>query len=131
MEAPGSTQIGAHEPGRLERDGGLYLAQPGSLHDNGTASTMTSIAEALEMMLPGCAAVPAVDSRRYAIAEASGRRIVEMVKEDLRPTRILTSHAFENAIRLSMALGGSTNVVIHLVAVAGRLAGPSTSTDSV
>src|SRR5262249_22729553 len=69
----------------------------------------------------GCATIPAVDSRRHAIAEASGRRIVEMVKEELRPTRILTPHAFENAIRLCMALGGSTNAIIHLAAIAGRL----------
>jgi len=73
------------------------------------------------MMLPGCASIPAADSRRQAMAEASGRRIVEMVKEELHPSRILTPAAFENAIRLCMALGGSTNAIIHLVAVAGRL----------
>ena len=87
----------------------------------GTASTMTSLAEALGMTLPGCASIPAVDSRRYAIAEASGRRIVEMVEEDLRPSRIMTIGAFENAIRVFAALGGSTNAVIHLSAMAGRL----------
>ena len=64
----------------------------------GTASTMTNLAEALGMTLPGCAAIPAPDSRRKAIAELSGRRIVEMVREDLRPSRILTRQAFENAI---------------------------------
>ena len=87
----------------------------------GTASTMTSLAEALGMTLPGCANIPAVDSRRYAIAELSGRRIVEMVAEDLRPSNILTREAFENAVTACMALGGSTNAVVHLIAIAGRL----------
>ncbi len=87
----------------------------------GTASTMTSLAEALGMTLPGCANIPAPDSRRLAAAEASGRRIVEMVYEDLRPSRILTPEAFENAVTVLMALGGSTNAVIHLIALAGRL----------
>jgi L-arabonate dehydrase len=90
----------------------------------GTASTMTSIAEALGMTLPGCASIPAVDSRRYAMAEASGRRIVEMAEEVLRPSRIMTPAAFENAIRVFAALGGSTNAVIHLSAIAGRLGIP-------
>lgn len=87
----------------------------------GTASTMTSIAEALGMTLPGCASIPAADSRRRTIAHESGRRAVELVKEDLRPSRVMSREAFENAIRTSMALGGSTNAVIHLCAIAGRL----------
>jgi L-arabonate dehydrase len=87
----------------------------------GTASTMTSLAEALGMTLPGCANVPAPDSRRLAMAEMSGRRIVEIVREDLRPSRIMTRAAFENAITVDMAIGGSTNAVIHLIAIAGRL----------
>lgn len=87
----------------------------------GTASTMTSMAEALGMTLPGCASIPAPDSRRLAIAEASGERIVEMVWEDLRPSKIMTREAFENAITVLMALGGSTNAVVHLIAIAGRL----------
>ena len=87
----------------------------------GTASTMTSLAEALGMTLPGCANVPAPDSRRLAMAELSGRRIVEMVREDLRPSRIMTRAALENAITVDMAIGGSTNAVIHLIAIAGRL----------
>ncbi len=86
----------------------------------GTASTMASMAEALGMTLPGSAAIPAVDARRYQLAEAAGRRIVEMVWEDLRPSRILTRPAFENAIRTDMAIGGSTNAVVHLLALAGR-----------
>jgi dihydroxy-acid dehydratase len=87
----------------------------------GTASTMTSLAEALGMTLPGCANIPAPDSRRLAIAEQSGRRIVAMVEEDLRPSRIMTRQALENAITVDMAIGGSTNAVIHLIAIAGRL----------
>jgi dihydroxy-acid dehydratase len=87
----------------------------------GTASTMTSLAEALGMTLPGCANIPAPDSRRLAIAEVSGRRIVEMVAEDLRPSHILTRQALENAITVDMAIGGSTNAVVHLLALAGRL----------
>ena len=86
----------------------------------GTASTMASMAEALGMMLSGGAAIPAVDARRYQLAEASGRRIVDMVCEDLTPSRILTREAFENAVRTDMAIGGSTNAVVHLLAIAGR-----------
>ncbi len=95
----------------------------------GTASTMTSLAEGLGMTLPGAAAIPAVDSRRMAIAEQSGKRIVQMVEEDLRPSQIMTGPAFENAITLDMALGGSTNAVIHLLAIAGRLDVPLTLDD--
>ena len=87
----------------------------------GTASTMTGLAEAMGMTLPGCAAIPAPDSRRRAIAESTGRRIVEMVWEDLRPSRILTREALENAIAVCMAVGGSTNAIVHLIAIAGRL----------
>jgi L-arabonate dehydrase len=87
----------------------------------GTASTMTSLAEALGMTLPGSANIPAVDSRRLVSAEMSGRRAVELALEDLRPSRIMTARAFENAITVDMAIGGSTNAVVHLIAVAGRL----------
>ena len=87
----------------------------------GTASTMTSLAEALGMTLPGSANIPAPDSRRMAIAELSGRAVVAMIEPGLKPSRILTRHAFENAITVLMALGGSTNAVIHLIAIAGRL----------
>jgi dihydroxy-acid dehydratase len=87
----------------------------------GTASTMTSLAEAIGLTLPGCASIPAPDSRRYEMAERSGARMVEMVWEDLRPSKILTRDALENAIRVNMAIGGSTNAMIHLVALAGRL----------
>jgi L-arabonate dehydrase len=87
----------------------------------GTASTMTSLAEALGMTLPGCANVPAADSRRLSMAELSGRRAVDLVWEDLRPSRIMTRPALENAITVDMAIGGSTNAVVHLLAIAGRL----------
>jgi L-arabonate dehydrase len=87
----------------------------------GTASTMASVAEALGMTLPGCAAIPAPDSRRLTIAELSGQRIVDMVGEDLTPSKIMTREALENAITVDMAIGGSTNAVVHLLALAGRL----------
>jgi dihydroxy-acid dehydratase len=87
----------------------------------GTASTMASMVEALGMALPGNAAIPAVDARRNLLARASGRRIVAMVEEDLRMSQILTRAAFENAIRINAAIGGSTNAVIHLLAIAGRI----------
>jgi L-arabonate dehydrase len=90
----------------------------------GTASTMASMAESLGMTLPGNAAIPAPDSRRLALAEATGKRIVEMVREDLRPSRIMTREAFENAIRVDMAIGGSTNAIVHLPAIAGRVRVP-------
>jgi dihydroxy-acid dehydratase len=87
----------------------------------GTASTMASMVEALGVSLPGNAAIPAVDSRRYRLAQLSGRRIVEMVHEDLVLSKILTRQAFENAIMANAAIGGSTNAVVHLLAIAGRL----------
>ncbi|WP_346949204.1 IlvD/Edd family dehydratase [Dyella sp.] len=93
----------------------------GSCMTMGTASTMASMVEALGLSLPENAAIPAVDSRRYRLAHLSGRRIVEMVHEDLRMSKILTRAAFENAIRANAAIGGSTNAVIHLLALAGRL----------
>ena len=86
----------------------------------GTASTMACMVESLGLTLPGAAAIPAVDSRKKALAQLSGRRIVEMVKEDLRLSKILTRTAFENAIKVNAAVGGSTNFLIHLTAIAGR-----------
>lgn len=94
---------------------------PGHCNTMGTASTMACMAEALGMQLPGSAAIPAVDSRRKALAHVAGRRIVAMVEEDLRPSAILTRQAFENAIKTNAALGGSTNAVVHLLALAGRV----------
>ena len=87
----------------------------------GTASTMNSLTEALGISLPGNGAIPAADSRRILLAEKAGRRIVAMATEGLRPSQILTADALENAITLLCALGGSTNAVVHLPALAGRL----------
>ena len=101
----------------------------GSCMTMGTASTMASLVEALGMSLPENAAIPAVDSRRMRLAHLSGRRIVEMVREDLRISKILTRAAFENAIRANAAIGGSTNAVIHLLALAGRVGVPLTLDD--
>ncbi|WP_161888642.1 IlvD/Edd family dehydratase [Pontibacter russatus] len=87
----------------------------------GTASTMACMVEALGLTLPGAAAIPAVDSRKKVMAQLSGRRIVEMVREDLKLSKILTRQAFENAIVVNAAVGGSTNFIIHMLAIAGRL----------
>src|SRR5437667_11272111 len=111
-----------------EIEGGLSRSA-GHCTVMGTASTMTSIAEALGMTLTGCANIPAADSRRLAIAELSGRRIVDLVREDLLPSRIMTRPAFQNAMTVDMAIGGSTNAVVHLIAIAGRLGIPITLND--
>ena len=93
----------------------------GTCNTMGTASTMACMAESLGTSLPHNAAIPAVDARRYVLAHLSGMRIVDMVWEDLRLSKVLTKEAFENAIRVNAAIGGSTNAVIHLKAVAGRI----------
>lgn len=90
----------------------------------GTASTMACLAEALGLALPGSAAIPAVDARRKVIGQLAGRRAVGLVKDDLKPSAILTRQAFENVIRVNAAIGGSTNAVIHLLAIAGRAGVP-------
>jgi dihydroxy-acid dehydratase len=95
----------------------------------GTASTMGSMVEALGMTLPNTAAVPAVDARRRVAGQMSGRRIVEMVREGAKMSTIVTRQAFENAIRVNAAIGGSTNAIIHLIALAGRLGVPLTIDD--
>jgi L-arabonate dehydrase len=108
----------------------FFEAEAGQSRSNGhcmtmgTASTMASMAEALGIAPTGNAAIPAVDSRRYALAQLAGRRIVELVREDVRMSRILTREAFENAIRVNAAIGGSTNAVVHLLAIAGRMGVP-------
>ena len=94
---------------------------PGHCAVMGTASTMATMVEALGLSLPQNAAIPAADVRRKVLAQHSGRRIVEMVNEDLKMSKVLTRHAFENAIRVNAATGGSTNFVIHLLAIAGRI----------
>ncbi|WP_299750043.1 L-arabinonate dehydratase [uncultured Boseongicola sp.] len=112
--------------GKMSREDFLEAEQsmsrsPGSCNTMGTASSMASMVEALGMTLSGNAAIPAVDSRRRVMGHVSGRRIVEMVKDDLKPSDVLTRDAFENAIRTNGAIGGSTNAVIHLMAIAGRV----------
>ena len=112
--------------GRMSREE-FMLAEAGMSRSSGTcnvmgtASTMAAMVEALGLTLPGNAAIPAVDSRRYAQAHLAGRRIVEMVDQDVRLSKILTREAFENAIRVNAAVGGSTNAVIHHLAIAGRI----------
>jgi len=112
---------GAMDKDTLEQVQGELFPSAGHCMVMGTASTMASITEALGMMLPGLAAIPAPNSKRLRLAEESGRRIVEMVEEGLTPDKIMTREAFENAIRVLMAVGGSTNAVVHLPAIAGRL----------
>lgn len=97
---------------------------PGHCMTMGTASTMACMVESLGLTLPGAAAIPAVDSRKMVLAQMSGRRIVEMVKEDLKLSKILTRKAFENAIKVNAAIGGSSNFLIHLTAIAGRIGVP-------
>ncbi|MFD1342606.1 L-arabinonate dehydratase [Litorisediminicola beolgyonensis] len=111
--------------GKMTREDFLEAEQAmsrssGTCNTMGTASTMASMAEALGMALSGNAAIPAVDARRRVMAQMSGRRIVQMVKDDLKPSDIMTKEAFENAIRVNGAIGGSTNAVVHLLAMAGR-----------
>jgi len=96
----------------------------GHCNTMGTASTMACLVEGLGMTMPGGAAIPAVDARRYVLAQMSGSRIVEMVREDLKMSQILTREALENAIMVLAAIGGSTNAVLHLLALAGRLEVP-------
>ena len=92
----------------------------------GTASTMTSAAEALGFTLPGAASIPAADSRHARMASDTGRRIVDMVWEDLKPRDIVTAASIDNAIVAVLALGGSTNAVVHLIAIARRAGIPLT-----
>jgi dihydroxy-acid dehydratase len=101
----------------------------GSCMTMGTASTMASLVEALGVALPSNAAIPAVDARRYELAQRTGRHIVDLVNRDVRLSQILTREAFENAIRVCGAIGGSTNAVIHLLAIAGRMGVPLTLDD--
>src|SRR5258705_10036521 len=95
----------------------------------GTAATMAIVIDALGLSLPHNAEIPAVDSRRYALAHEAGRRIVDLAHDDVRLSKILTREAFENAIRVNGAVGGSTNAVIHLLAMAGRAGVPLSLAD--
>ncbi len=103
---------------------GCMHRSDGHCNTMGTASTMACLVEGLGMTMPGGAAIPAVDARRYVLAQMSGSRIVEMVHEDMRMSRILTREALENAIMVLASIGGSTNAVLHLLALARRLEVP-------
>lgn len=115
-----------HRAGKVDQAGideveGNLATTAGSCAVMGTASTMASIAEALGMALPGSAAIPAVHSDRLRAAEASGRRAVELVSKPIRPSQIITEKSVENALRVLLAIGGSTNAIVHLTAIAGRV----------
>jgi dihydroxy-acid dehydratase len=117
--------VGAHATGALD-DAGLDAIERNACPTEGacagmfTANTMASVAEALGMSLPGSASAPAVDRRRDDDAYAAGQAVVEMLKKGIRPRQIMTKEAFENAIAVVMALGGSTNAVLHLLAIAAE-----------
>ena len=113
-------RAGTLAPGVLDEVEDGIARSAGVCMTMGTASTMTTLAEVLGLVLPGGSSIPAVDANHARLAAASGRRIVDMVWEDLKPSDILTAQAFENAIAVDMALSGSTNSVIHLVAMARR-----------
>ncbi|MCK5446162.1 MAG: dihydroxy-acid dehydratase, partial [Rhodospirillaceae bacterium] len=93
---------------------------PGTCMTMGTAATMTAVTEALGMSLPGASSIPAADSNHARMASRSGRRIVEMVWQDIKPTDIMTPQAYDNSIKVDMALGGSTNAIVHILAMARR-----------
>ena len=114
-----------HRAGRIDEKGieeveGNLATTAGTCAVMGTASTMASIAEALGMALPGSAAIPAVHADRLRAAEASGARAIDLVKSPLRPSQIITEKSVENALRVLLAIGGSTNAIVHLTAIAGR-----------
>ena len=114
-----------HRAGKVDEHGiaeveGNLATTAGTCAVMGTASTMASIAEALGMALPGSAAIPAVHADRLRAAEASGRRAVELAQRPIRPSQIVTARSVENALRVLLAIGGSTNAIVHLTAIAGR-----------
>jgi dihydroxy-acid dehydratase len=114
-----------HRAGKVNEEGiaeveGNLATTAGTCAVMGTASTMAAIAEALGMALPGSAAIPAVHADRLRAAEASGRRAVELVNNPIRPSQVITAKSVENAIRVLLAIGGSTNAIVHLTAIAGR-----------
>ncbi|MGH8705916.1 MAG: dihydroxy-acid dehydratase, partial [Burkholderiales bacterium] len=115
-----------HRAGKVDAEGigeieGNLATTAGTCAVMGTASTMASIAEALGMTLPGTAAIPAVHADRLRAAEASGARAVELAREPIRPSQVITRKSVENALRVLLAVGGSTNAVVHLTAIAGRV----------
>src|SRR6187401_3846887 len=120
-----------HRAGKVDAKGideveGNLATTAGTCAVMGTASTMASIAEALGMALPGSAAIPAVHADRLRAAEASGRCAVELIKTGLKPSQIITEKSVENALRILLAIGGSTNAIVHLTAIAGRAGIPIT-----
>ena len=114
-------RTGRMTPEEFSEAEGCMSRSAGHCMSMGTASTMACVTEALGMQLPGSAAIPAVDARRFATAQMAGRRAVSLVSEDLRPSTILTRKAFENAIKVFGAIGGSTNAIVHLLALARRV----------
>ncbi len=123
-EFSGETRLGQLDESDMLKMEGALCRSPGSCAIMGTASTMASMVETLGMSLPHNAAIPAPDARRKVLAQMSGRRIVEMVKEELVISKILTPKAFENAIIVNAAIGGSTNSIVHLTAIARRIGVP-------
>ena len=113
-------RAGKVDSAEIETIEGNLATTAGTCAVMGTASTMASIAEALGMALPGTAAIPAVHADRLRAAEASGRRAAEMAQNPLRPSQVITGKSVENALRVLMAIGGSTNAIVHLTAIAGR-----------
>jgi len=111
-------KVSAEEIGEIE---GNLATTAGTCGLMGTASTMASIAEALGMALPGTAAIPAVHADRLRAAEASGARAVELARNPIRPSQVITARSIENALRVLLAIGGSTNAIVHLTAIAGRV----------
>jgi dihydroxy-acid dehydratase len=114
-----------HRAGKVDQEGideveGNLATTAGTCAVMGTASTMASLAEALGMALPGSAAIPAVHADRLRAAEASGRRAVELVRSPIRPSQVISARSIDNALRVLLAIGGSTNAIVHLTAIAGR-----------
>jgi dihydroxy-acid dehydratase len=114
-------RAGKVDSSEIENIEGNLATTAGSCAVMGTASTMASIAEAIGMALPGSAAIPAVHADRLRAAEASGRRAVELAAKPIRPSQIITAKSVENAMRVLLAIGGSTNAIVHLTAIAGRV----------
>src|SRR5690606_17053531 len=114
-------RAGEIDEAEIDEVGGRLMPTAGTCMVMGTASTMALMAEALGMMLPGGAAIPAVHSDRLRHAEATGARAVQMAREGLTPDKVMTPKAFANAFRMLLAVGGSTNGLVHMTAVAGRL----------
>ena len=117
-------RAGSVDAAEIEHVEGNLATTAGSCAVMGTASSMAAVAEALGMALPGTAAIPAVHADRLRAAEASGRRAAELARTPIRPSQIITDKSVENALRVLLAIGGSTNAVLHLTAIAGRVGVP-------